>query len=109
MFHNRTVMFSSLPKCSLLWLFIFPYRVLSQGCKTSLKFWHGQKFGDLISISCVHATEKLHCIVVAESITSIFRATEITHIHLDICHVHVDHDDIGIHTTFRCRWCWIIG
>merc|ERR1712045_1020315 len=115
-------MFSSLPKCSLLWLFICsfsgggrwciswwqhrvnktlePGKVLSQGRETSLEFWHGQKFSDLISISSVHATEKLHSIIVAESIASIFRATEIAHIHLNICHVHVDHDDIGIHTTF---------
>ena len=53
--------------------------------------------------------EKLHGIVVAESIASVFRATEITHVHLNICHVHVDHDNISVHTTFGCCWCRIIS
>ena len=105
-----------------------PWKVLSQSSETSLEFWHGQELADLISISSVHSTilsfqlkrtrqteiqyvchrkenqpEKLHRIVVAESITSIFRTTEITHIHLNICHIHVDHDNISIHTTVgRC-------
>ena len=108
-----------------------PWKVLSQSSETSLEFWHGQELADLISISSIHSAflsfqlkrtrqneilssiknqpEKLHRIVVAKSITSIFRTTKIAHVHLNICHIHVDHDNISIHTAVGRRGCRIVS